>query len=198
MAGWVAHVDESGSGPDIRGGPGRFVLACIAGSPETITGINEKIRRLKLRLVPGLDPADWELYAADMFHNRGGSPLGSMGIERQMSVMRSIVDIVCGSDVVLFKAVVMLAHKRGKRAIKARAVRRAMGILVGQLEQIAGQKEGVTFHIVSDHVHEKHRLAMKGALERRTLGHPTKSRARGRRDGHRVCGLAVKRNPAGR
>jgi len=72
---WVAYVDESGSRVGARGGPGRFVLACVAGSPEAIAGLAESVRRLKLELVPKIDPADWELHAGDMFHGRGGSPL---------------------------------------------------------------------------------------------------------------------------
>jgi len=185
MAEWVAYVDESGSRTDARGGPGRLVLACIVASTETTAEINEKIRRLKLELVPGLDPADWELHAGDMFHNRGGSPLGHMSRTRHMDIMRSIVDIICGSDAVTFGAVALATRKRGKRATEAKTVERAMETLVDCLERLAEIKGGMTIRIVSDNIYEKHRLAMKRALDRRALGRSTRSRA-GRR---RVTGI---------
>lgn len=177
MAGRAAHAGEPGSGPDIRGGPGRFVLACIAGSPETTAGINERIRRLRPGLVPGLDPADWELHAGDMFHNRGGSPLGPMGRTRHMDTMRNIVDIICDSDAVTFGAVALATRKRGKRATEAKTAERAMETLVGHLEQFAERRKGMTLRIVSDNIYEKHRLAMKRALDRRALERSTQSRA---------------------
>jgi len=180
MAGWVAYVDESGSRTDARGRPGRFVLACVAGSPAAIADLARKIRSLKLGPIPGKDPASWGLHAAGMFHARGGSPLGSIGREAQIDAMQKIVDIVCGSDAVLFKAVVPAERRQGKRATEAKTVRRATGIIVGQTEKFAGQKGDVTFRIVSDHVREKHRLAMKAAIERRTPGRFAKPRARRR------------------
>jgi len=167
MAEWVAYVDESGSGPGARGGPGRFVLACIVGSPTAIAEINERIRRLKLELVPGLDPADWELHAGDMFHDRGGSPLGSMGTQEQMAVMRKIVGIVCDSDVVTFGIVVKGANMRGKRLTYARVIEHAARLLAERLERLAqGLGEGITLRVVSDNLPERHRLAMERAMPR--------------------------------
>lgn len=180
MAGWVAYVDESGSRTGARGKPGWFVLACVAGSPPAIADLAGKIRNLKLGLVPGKDPASWELHAVGMFHDRGGSPLRSIGRDAQMDAMQKIVDIVCDSDIVLFKAVVPAERRQGKRATEAKTVRHATEIIVDQMEKFAERKGDVTFRIVSDHVHEKHRLAMKGAIERRAPESSPKSRARRR------------------
>jgi len=181
MAEWIAYVDESGSKTGARGKPGRFVLACVAGSPSAIAELTRKIRNLKLKLVPRKDPANWELHASDMFHGRSVSPLGSIGKAGQIDVMQKIVDIVCDSDVVLFKVVVTITCGRRKHVTEAKTVERAMEALVDQMEQFAERKDDVTFRIISDYVHEKHRLAMKRALERRARQRSMQSRTRKRR-----------------
>lgn len=176
MEGWAAHADESGSEPGARGEPGRLVLACVAGSPAATAEPAGKTRNPRRGPFPDKDPAGWELHAAGMFHNLANPPLGSIGRGAQTAIMQKIVDIVCGSDVVLFTAVVPVARK-GKRHSKARAARHAMGILACQMEQFAGRKGDVAFHMVSDHAHERHRLAIKGALGRQEPGRHVKSRA---------------------
>jgi len=174
MPEWVAYVDESGSGLGQKGGSGRFVLACVAGSPAAIAALAENIRRLKLELAPELDPADWELHAGEMFHARGSSPLGSMGMERQMRVMSRIVDIVCDSDVVVFSIVVTGAKMRGKRATDARVAGHAMSILAERLELLAlGLGDRTTLRVVSDNAPEAHRVAMEKALARDGTPHVT-------------------------
>jgi len=183
MAEWVAHVDESGSGPGARGGQGRFVLACIAASPKTIAEIEERIRRLKLELVPALDPADWELHAGDMFHNRAGSPLRSMTVDEKMATMRRIVDIVCDSDAVTFTVVVTGVRTRKKRVGTTRVAGHAMALLADRLEGFAQGQGRMTLRVVSDNVPEGQRLAMERALERRATG-PTP-----RRDARAVTGI---------
>jgi len=167
MAEWAAHVDESGSGPGARGKPGRFVLACIAGSPEAIAGIEERIRRLKPGLVPGLDPADWELHAGDMFHGRMASPLGSMTTAEKMAVMRRIVDIVRDSDAVTFIVAVTGVRTRGRGASTTRTAGHAMALLADRLEGFARGRGRMTLRVVSDNAPEGQRLAMARALGRR-------------------------------
>lgn len=167
MPEWVAYVDESGSGLGQRGGSGRFVLACVVGSPAVIAALAEKIRRLKLELVPVLDPVDWELHAGEMFHDRGSSPLGSIGTKRQMDVMRRIVDVVCDSDVVVFSIVVTGARMHGKQVTDAKIAGHAMALLAERLEQLTQELgDGTTLRVVSDNAPEAHRIAMKGALAR--------------------------------
>lgn len=144
------------------------MLACVAGSPKALAELEEKIRRLKLELAPKADPAGWELHAGDMFHNRGGSILGLLETKKQMAIMRRIVDIVRGCDVVLFYIVVMGTRMHGKRATHARVVEHATALLVERLEQFAQEQgEGVTLRVVSDNAREHQRLAMERALERR-------------------------------
>ncbi|RNJ71837.1 MAG: DUF3800 domain-containing protein [Thaumarchaeota archaeon S15] len=168
MAEWEAYVDESGSRLSARQGKSRFVLACVAGSPRALGELEGKIQRLKLELVPGADPAKWELHASKMFHNIGDSPLGSMSTEQNMRVMRKIMDIVCGCDVMLFNIVIMGTRMHGKRATDTRIVEHATALLVEKLEQLAaGQGAGTTLRVISDNVLEKTRLAMKRALARR-------------------------------
>lgn len=171
MGGWVAYVDESGSSPGARDRPGRFVLACVAGSTEAIDVLAEKIRRLKLGLVPGADPADWELHAGDMFHDRGGSPLGFLGMEKKMSIMRDVVNIVCDSDVVLFEIVVTGASMHGKQVTDTKITEHAAALLVERLERLVQDLGGgTTLHVISDNMRERHRLAMKKSLERWRAG----------------------------
>ena len=171
MPRWDAHVDESGSRLDASGGQGRFVLVCMAGSPAAISGLVEKIRRLKLELVPGADPANWELHAGDMFHDRGGSPPGSLTTEEKMSIMRRIVAIVCDGDIALFGISIMRQGAGRRGATDARIAERATAILVERLEWLAeAQGGGVTLRVVSDNVRERRRLAMSRALEQRAAG----------------------------
>ena len=171
MPRWDAHVDESGSRLDASGGQGRFVLVCMAGSPAAISGLVEKIRRLKLELVPGADPANWELHAGDMFHDRGGSPPGSLTTEEKMSIMRRIVAIVCDGDIALFGISIMRQGAGRRGATDARTAERATAILVERLEWLAGAHGGeVTLRVVSDNVRERRRLAMSRALEQRAAG----------------------------
>jgi len=116
-----------------------------------------------------------------MFHNRGGSPLGHMSRTRHMDIMRSIVDITCGSDAVTFGAVALATRKRGKRATEAKTAECAMGTLVDCLGRLAELKGGMTIRIVPGNIYKKHRPAMKRALDRRALGRSTRSRAGRRR-----------------
>ncbi|MCY4252945.1 MAG: DUF3800 domain-containing protein [Thaumarchaeota archaeon] len=176
MTEWEAYVDESGSGLKSEMGPNRFVLACVAGSPKALGELEEKIRRLKLELVPRADPAKWELHAADMFHGRGDSPLGSMSTEQNMRVMRQIMDIVCGCDVVLLNITVMGTRMRGKRVTDVRIAEQATVRLVERLEQLAIERgDGTTLRVVSDNVVERNRFAMRRALARRETRHPALS-----------------------
>lgn len=171
MPEWHAYVDESGGRLGARAGQGRLVLACIAGSPGSLAELAEKIRRLKLELVPRTDPADWELHAGDMFHGRGGTPLGSIGKTQKMAVMRKIVGIVCGSDVVPFGVVVTSASMHGKKVTDTRITRHATTLLVERLERFAqGLGDGATLRIFSDNVFESNRVAMKGALAKWVSG----------------------------
>ncbi|MDD9808279.1 MAG: DUF3800 domain-containing protein [Thaumarchaeota archaeon S15] len=172
MVEWVAHVDESGSWPGAGGGQGRFVLACIAGSQEATAAVAEGIRRLKLELVPGIDPADWELHAGDMFHGRGGSLLGSLGMEKKMAIMRKVVDIVCDNDVVAFTITVTGVRTRGKSAGGTKIVEHAVALMVERLERLARGRGVVTVRVVSDNVPEGQRLAMERALGRATTRRP--------------------------
>jgi len=167
MTEWVAYIDESGSGLKSEKGPNRFVLACVAGSTDALGELEEKIRRLKLDLVPGADPAKWELHAGDMFHGRGGSPLGSMSTQQNMRVMRQIIDIVCGCNVVLFNIIVTGARMRRKRVTDAKIAEHATSLLVERLGRFAAERgDGVTLRMVSDNVVERNRLAMRRALVR--------------------------------
>jgi len=162
---WAAYVDESGSRTGARGEPGRFVLACIAGSPAAIARLAESIRRLKLELVPRIDPADWELHAGDMFHGRGGSPLGSMTTEEKMSVMRKVVGIVCDSDVALFGISITRSGTVKRNTTDARLAERTTKLLVERLGWLAeAQGTVTTLRIISDNVPEGHRLAMERAM----------------------------------
>jgi len=79
----------------------------------------------------------------------------------------------------------LATRKRGKRAAEAKAAELAMGTLVGCLGRLAELKGGTTIRIVPGNICEKRRLAMKGALDRRALGRPSKPRARGRAAGIR-------------
>jgi len=145
----------------------------MAGSPAAIARLAESIRRLKLELVPKIDPADWELHAGDMFHGRGGSPLGSMTTEEKMSVMRKVVGIVCDSDAALFGISVVRPGAHKKNATDARLAERATALLAERLGWFANAQGGkMTFRMVSDNVREKRRLAMTKALERRAAGSP--------------------------
>lgn len=170
MEGWVAHVDESGHEPGVRGELVRFVLACVAASPKTTAKIGEKIRRFKLELAPHLDPADWELHAGDMFHNRIGSPLGSMTTDEKMATMRRIVDIVCDSDAVTFIVTVTGVRARGKGGRNTRIVEHATTLLVERLERFAQDRGRMTLRVISDNVPEGQRLAMERATGRRASG----------------------------
>lgn len=173
MSDWVAYVDESGSGMGQGSGPRRFVLACVAGSPAAIEDLAEKVRRLKLELVPGIDPSDWELHAGDMFHDRGGSPLGSLGMETKMPIMRRIANIVRDSDVVPLGVVLTGASMHGKRATDAKIIAHATSLLAERLERLAqGVGDRVTLRLVSDNAPEGQRLAMKRALDRQAGGWP--------------------------
>lgn len=167
MEEWAAYVDESGSGIGARGGPGRLVLACVAASQETTAEIDERIRRLKLELVPWLDPADWELHAGDMFHNRAGSPLRSMTTDEKMVVMRRIVDIVCGSDAVTFPVIVTGVRTRRRGAGTTKTVEHATTLLIERLEGFAQERGRITLRVVSDNVPKGQCLAMERALGRR-------------------------------
>lgn len=87
MPEWVAYVDESGNRAGSAGGPDYFVLAGVAGSQGALGELAERARRLKLDLVPHADPADWELHAGDMFHDRDDSPLGSMSTAKKKCLL---------------------------------------------------------------------------------------------------------------
>jgi len=170
MPEWVAYVDESESGIGAVDGPGRLVLACVVGSPEAIAELSERIRRLKLELVPALDPADWELHAGDMFHGRGVSPFGSAGMEKKITIMHRIVDIVCDSDVMTLVITVTGVRTRGKRARRAKLVEHAMALLIERLEGLALGQGVTTLRVVSDNAPEGQRMAMERALERQAAG----------------------------
>lgn len=165
MSVWFAYVDESGSRSSVGGKARNSVLACVVGSPESLKELAERIRRLKLNLRPHADPASWELHTGDMLHGRDRSPLGSMGMDKKMSVMRKIVDIVCDCDIVVFGTVVVAKRARGKKAVDTKVTECATAILVGRLGRFAKELDkGTTLHVVSDNMPETHRLAMKRAL----------------------------------
>lgn len=84
-----------------------------------------------------------------------------------MCVIRKIVDIVCGCDIVVFNVVVMGARMHGKRITDDRITEHAT-LLVERLEGFAAEQGGETTpRVVSDNVVERNRLAMKRALMRR-------------------------------
>jgi len=171
MPEWVCHVDESGNRNGAEGGSDYFVLCGIAGSPGSLGELAERIRRLKLELVPRADPASWELHAGAMFHGRDSSPLGSIGLPKKLAVMRSVVNLVSDSDVVLFKIAVMSKKMRKSGASAARITEQAMALLAELLERLARELGGGTvIRVVSDNTHKKYRLAMERALSRRVTG----------------------------
>lgn len=186
MSEWTAYIDESGNRTGAVDGSDYFVFAEIAGSPGTLDELTKRVRQLKLNLVPNTDLADWELHAGALFHDRDGSPLGYMGMDNKISVMRDIVDLVSDSDVALFGVAVMSKRLRRKNATAAKITKNAAALLVEQLESFVkelGNK--TTLKIVSDSTHKKYRLAMERALSRRMTGR-TKLPPGGRRHVTRI------------
>lgn len=171
MQEWVAHIDESGNRDGVERRSDYFVIAGVAGSPTALDELVERMRRLKLELVPHADPASWELHAGDMFHNRDGHILGSLCPEKMMSVMRRIVDIVCDCDVVPLVTAVPSKKMRKGGASASKITEQAMVLMVELLERLAHELEGgTTLRIVSDTTHKKYRLAMARAMSRRVPG----------------------------
>jgi len=166
MQGLAAYVDESGSRSGTGEGGDYFVLGCIVGSPDSLGDLSERIRRLKLELVPNADPMNWELHAVEIMHERGNGILGHMNMKQKLSIMRRIVDVVCDCDVYLFEVVINSAELHRKHAKESKITRYAMARLMDLLEKfVEGQGLSATCRIVSDNTLEKHRLAMKHALD---------------------------------
>lgn len=171
MQEWAAYIDESGNRGGVEGGSDYFVVAGVVGGPAALDELAGRIRRLKLELVPHADPADWELHAREMFHDHSGSFLGSMSTEEKMSVMRKMVDIVCGCDVVPLGAAVSNKKMRKGGSSAARITEHAMVLPVELLERLAqGMGDGTALKVVSDTTHKKYRLAMERALSQRVTG----------------------------
>lgn len=171
MPEWVAYVDESGNREGVSHESDHFVIAGFVGSHDSLDELAERTRRLKLELVPHVDPAGWELHAWDIFHNHNDYLLGSLSLDEKMSIMRRIVDIVCDCGVVPLGAAVLSKKMRKNGASAAKITEHALVILVELLERLAQELEdGTTLKIVSDTTHKKYRLAMERTMSRRVTG----------------------------
>jgi len=191
MPRWDAHVDESGSRLDASGGQGRFVLVCMAGSPAAISGLVEKIRRLKLELVPGADPANWELYAGDMFHARRLSPRlpdhGRKNVHHAQDCGHRVRRRHCAVWNLYHAAGGGQTRRHGCQDCRARHSdsRRAPGVACrgtwgrGDAARGIGQRKGKA---------TPGNVKGAGTARGRTGAAPRNS---ARRDGNRVCGLAI-------
>lgn len=182
MAEWIAYIDESGNRSGTEGEGKHFVLACVAGSLMGLNELEEKIRRLKLKLAPKSDPSGWELHAADIMHNRGTSPLGTTSMDKKLSIMQEIMDIVNECDVVLFGISVKSTMLRKRNFTPYKITEHAMELLVERLEMLA-QEVGMPLRVISDNMDEKYRPAMRSALRRRA------ARRLGSFRGMRVAGI---------
>jgi len=177
----TAYIDESGNRSGIEGEGEHFVLASVAGSPAALGELEEKIRKLKLKLAPKSDPSGWELHASDIMHNRGASPLGTTSMDEKMSIMQGIVDAVNNCDVALFGAVVKSAAMRQRGLTPTQITKHATTLLVKRLERLAQEQKVDTLHVISDNTDEKYRLAMRGALRGRVRGNLDMPQGRGAR-----------------